>query len=178
MMMCWGHWIFNIWIKGKKIDLSTLQQRQKRGDSIEAYKIVSGKDKIDAGLLFTPQMLWLQTSGNQYKPHKKSCNLQLGEILHAKSCKRLEQSTGVLWTLHPWWTISRTDLESCWKKRDGTILKADAVGSIILKVQVSTKYQRGKTLATFSGFLNLTNVSNMPCSELLSQELGNWFWYV
>ena len=60
----------------KKLDLSTLQQRRKRGDLIEAYKIISGKEKIDPGIFFTPSHT-KNLRGNRYKLFKKTCNLQL-----------------------------------------------------------------------------------------------------
>ena len=62
----------------KKLDLSTLQQRRKRGDLIEAYKIITGKEKIDPGILCTPSHT-KNLRGNRYKLFKKTCNLQLRE---------------------------------------------------------------------------------------------------
>ena len=59
-----------------RLKLFTLEQRRMRGDLIEAFKIITGKEKIDSKKMF--QMASTsKLRGNRFKIFKKPVRLEL-----------------------------------------------------------------------------------------------------
>ena len=61
----------------RRLGLTTLEQRRFRGDLIETYKIVTGKEKISCSQFFTPYTSNYNTRGHCYKLTTTRCNLDL-----------------------------------------------------------------------------------------------------
>ena len=61
----------------RRLGLTTLEQRRLRGDLIETYKIVTGKEKISCSQFFTPYTSNYNTRGHCYKLTTTRCNLDL-----------------------------------------------------------------------------------------------------
>jgi len=60
----------------KALGLHSLQWRRLRGDLIETYKIVTGKDKINLDQLFQ-KATTIELRGHSLKLYKKSSRLEL-----------------------------------------------------------------------------------------------------
>ena len=61
----------------RRLGLTTLEQRRLRGDLIETYKIMTGKEKISSSKFFTPYESNYNTSGHCHKLTVTRCHLDL-----------------------------------------------------------------------------------------------------
>ena len=61
----------------KLLKLTTLERRRQRGDLIEVYKIVTGKEDIDSSCLFQLASQDLNFRGHHLKLYKKPCHLNV-----------------------------------------------------------------------------------------------------
>ena len=62
----------------KRVGLSNFEDRMRRADLIEVYKILHGLDKVDADKLFTRS--WTGTKGNSFKLFKRRFRLDVGKF--------------------------------------------------------------------------------------------------
>ena len=75
------------WVKGLKrkcyterlriLNLTTLEKRRKRGDLIEAYKIITGKEGIESSKFFILDSNDHGLRGHQFKLYKQSSRLNV-----------------------------------------------------------------------------------------------------
>ena len=61
----------------RRLGLTTLQQRRLRGDVIETYKIITGKENVDPTFFFTLHSGNYNTRGHPYKLEIKTSRLEL-----------------------------------------------------------------------------------------------------
>ena len=61
----------------KLLKLTTLERRRQRGDLIEVYNILTGKEDIDSSCLFQPASQDLNLRGHHLKLNKKPCHLNV-----------------------------------------------------------------------------------------------------
>ena len=61
----------------KLLKLTTLERRRQRGDLIEVYKILTGKEDIDSSCLFQLASQDLNLRGHHLKLYKKPCHLNV-----------------------------------------------------------------------------------------------------
>ena len=61
----------------RRLGLTTLQQRRLRGDLIETYKIITGKENVDPTFFFTLHSGNYNTRGHPYKLEIKRSRLEL-----------------------------------------------------------------------------------------------------
>lgn len=64
-------------IRLKKLKLTTLQDRRERGDMIEVYKILTGKEKVDPEIFFNKRKTGHNLRGHGHKLTKKRCRLEI-----------------------------------------------------------------------------------------------------
>ena len=67
------------------LGLYSLQQRRLRGDLIETYKILTGKEKINSDQLFQ-KATTTALRGHSLKLYKKSSRLELRTFFQPKNC--------------------------------------------------------------------------------------------
>jgi len=96
----------------KSLGLYSLQQRRLRGDMIETFKILTGKERVDSQSFFQ-----LATDAHNLRGQSKNCSCQGARQLFRRSSLAQELSvTGTLchnmWSKLRQWIVSRIDWTS------------------------------------------------------------------
>ena len=61
----------------KRLKLTTLEKRRQHGDLIEAYKILTGKERVDPNCFFMLDKKHYSTRGHELKLYTKRSRLEL-----------------------------------------------------------------------------------------------------
>ena len=73
-----------ILLRLRRLGLTTLEKRRLRGDLIETYKILTGKESIDSGNFFTLNEGLHNLRGHKYKLYKDRSHLNIRKFFFSQ----------------------------------------------------------------------------------------------
>mgnify|MGYP006863145709 CR=1 FL=1 len=78
------------------LGLTSLEQRRLRGDLIETYKILTGKERVDPDFFFTRASSAGRLRGHEFKLYVPRCNTRIRQtVFQQQSSDTLEQATSI-----------------------------------------------------------------------------------
>ena len=92
-MCCWNE-VEDLWRTTKAVETDNTGKKRQRGDLIEVYKILTGKEDIDSSCLFQLASQHLNLRGHHLKLYKKPCHLNVRKYYFSQDCQLLEVCRG------------------------------------------------------------------------------------